>query len=108
MENTSKIFAQNVKLIRENLKMSRSAFAKLVGISDRAVAYIEGGQERVFFETIDKMSMALKFPPSIFFMKTPIVGVDPKISLINELLQNLPSDRVDLVYDLTVKVTAIE
>ena len=89
---------ERVRIIREDLKMSRETFSEMIDISDVFLGQIERGERALSTKTLAKV---VSFTGcSSDFILFGDESPNNKISKINKILNKCSDDVVDYIYDL--------
>jgi transcriptional regulator with XRE-family HTH domain len=85
------LFGYNLKRLRQKMGLSQLSLSGIAGLTHNFINDIEHGKKGVSFDTMAKLSAALKAPPHQFFLPKPSEPVEYLSSYphINEFLSSI-------------------
>lgn len=103
MYNLKKIFAKNIKRLRENRRLSQEKFAEVINMQWKSVLNFEQARNLANSKNLENICNSLNIPPAYLFTdfqddETSI----KKIDIINVILENMNEEELDIAYRIIV------
>ena len=114
MNNERNIFGEELKKIRENLKLTQSQLSSLAGISAAYISYLENGKKQPTDRVITKLCGALDIPENRLLIKIGKMKMDLMATLttrrkeVPKILSSLTDSQLEelLIFLTYLKVKA--
>lgn len=68
--STRKLFALNLRTVREGLGLSQEALADFAGLHRTYIGSVERGERNISIDNIERLALALGVPPSSLLEKS--------------------------------------
>ena len=100
---SSMSFGEKVKHARESMGLSQGKLAKLSGLAQSSISYIESGDKKPNIETVNLLAKALGLSPS-YLLDNQLVDetLPPKLAELVKQASCLSEDRIDLLIKLAI------
>ncbi len=94
------MYSETIKTLRKQQGITQEQLAKALGISRSTVAMYEKGEREPNFEMCEAIADYFNCRLSDIIEKTPTeVGVSSRVNRLIKLLESLPDEALDKVYD---------
>jgi transcriptional regulator with XRE-family HTH domain len=91
-------FGEKVKHTRESMGISQNKLAKLSGIAQSSISYLESGDKKPSIETLTLIAKALDMPPQMFLDNAEISNsFPPNISELVKIATQLNNQNIDIL-----------
>lgn len=98
MDWSAMTVGQKIKHSRESMGMSQGKLAKLSGLAQSSISYIESGNKKPNIETIAMLAKALDLPVSYLIDSEQVdASLPPNIAELVKVVSLLSDERADLV-----------
>jgi len=89
---------EKVKYCRESMGLSQSKLAKLSGLAQSSISYIESGNKKPNIETISILAKALDSPVSFLIDNENVDNsLPPNLAQLVKIASQLPENRTELL-----------
>lgn len=94
-------FGEKIKHARETMGLSQGKLAKLSGLAQSSISYIESGNKKPNIETVMILAKALDLAPSYLLDNAQVdEALPPNLAELVKAASRLPNDRIELLIKL--------
>lgn len=91
---------KNIRKFRVDRKVRQEDLAEMTNLSTAYIGMVERGEKTPSLETFLSIVNALNISADMVLYEVLSTGYDIKTSLINDKIENLPTNDKELVYDV--------